>query len=32
MNDIKYDKDNFFFAYRVSALIYNKDIIILWRK
>lgn len=25
MNDIKYDKDNFSFAYRVSALIYNKD-------
>ena len=25
MNDIKYDKDIFSFAYRVSALIYNKD-------
>ena len=25
MNDIKYDKDNFSFAYRVSAIIYNSD-------
>ena len=25
MNDIKYDKDIFFFFFRVSALIYNKD-------
>ena len=25
MNDIKYDKDNFSFAYRVSAIIYNKN-------
>ena len=25
MNDIKYEKDNFSFAYRVSAIIYNKD-------
>ena len=25
MNDIKYDRDNFSFAYRVSAIIYNKD-------
>ena len=25
MNDIKYDKDNFSFAYRVSAIIYNGD-------
>lgn len=25
MNDIKYDKDNFTFAYRVSAIIYNSD-------
>lgn len=25
MDDIKYNKDNFFFIYRVSALIFNKD-------
>ena len=25
MRDIKYDRDNFSFAYRVSAIIYNKD-------
>ena len=25
MNDIKYDKNNFSFAYRVSAIIYNSD-------
>ena len=25
MKDIKYNKDNFFFIYRVSALIFNKD-------
>ena len=25
MSDIKYDRDNFSFAYRVSAIIYNKD-------
>ena len=25
MNDIKYDRDIFSFAYRVSAIIYNKD-------
>lgn len=25
MSDIKYDRNNFSFAYRVSAIIYNKD-------
>ena len=25
MDDIKYNKDNFFFIYRVSVLIFNKD-------
>ncbi len=25
MNDIKYDRDNFSFAYRVSTIIYNED-------
>lgn len=25
MEDIKYNRDNFFFIYRVSALIFNKD-------
>ena len=25
MRDIKYDRDNFSFAYRASAIIYNKD-------
>ena len=34
IKDIKYNDDNFFFLYRVSALIFNKDkknIIILWK-